>query len=238
MKFIVRWAFRLLILLIVLAVALVLLKDTIIRAFAQSAIRTETGLEAKIDTFRVGLLAPTITIENFTLYNSPDFGGSPFVVIPELHVEYDREAAALGRLHLTLVRFDLARLNIVQDRAGRLNYQELEARLQKEAAGQKAKPALKFTGIDTLNLSLGTVKFTDLRSSGKSWEHNLGVQNEIISNVKSSADLTGMLLKLMVRRGINLAGGAESTQISHEPSRSVAPATRRRLGDLTGPFKR
>ena len=32
--------------------------------------------------------------QNFKLYNPPDFGGTPFLDIPEIHAEYDRAALA------------------------------------------------------------------------------------------------------------------------------------------------
>src|SRR5258708_17164575 len=113
MKTLFRWAFRLLILLVVLLVAAVLLMDTIVRAVAENALRRQTGLDVKIGKFEVGLLNPKVTIENLVIYNSAEFGGSPLIDMPELHVEYDRDALFANKLHFKLVRFNLAQLNIV-----------------------------------------------------------------------------------------------------------------------------
>ena len=92
MKTLWRWAFRLLILLIVLVVAGVLLLDPITREIIKYQIRKRTGLEAKIGRLSIGLFSPTITAENVVLYNSAEFGGSPLFEMPELFIEYDRAA--------------------------------------------------------------------------------------------------------------------------------------------------
>src|SRR4051812_15473543 len=103
MKFVVRWLFRLLVLVIVLVVAAVLLLDTIARAVVEARLRRQTGMEVKVGSVSVGLMSPVLTIENLKLYNTAEFGGSPFLDMPELHVEYDRGALWSRRLHCKLV---------------------------------------------------------------------------------------------------------------------------------------
>jgi hypothetical protein len=60
-------------------------------------------------------------IKNLRLYNPPDFGGTPFLDIPEIHVEYDRAALAPARIHITLLRFNLGEIDIVKNQAGQTN---------------------------------------------------------------------------------------------------------------------
>src|SRR4051794_7978843 len=81
-----RWALYLFIIFIVLVVAGVLLLDRIAREIAESRIRAETGMGVKIGKLSIGLLTPTVTIENFKMYNTAEFGGSQCLDIPELHV--------------------------------------------------------------------------------------------------------------------------------------------------------
>ena len=115
MKTLFRWVFRLFVLSIVLVVALVLLKDTLVKAIAERQIRAQTGMDVKIGKFELGLLSPTLSIEDFKIYNTAEFGGSPFLVMPELHVECEGSDLMAHRLHLKLVRFNLAEINIVQN---------------------------------------------------------------------------------------------------------------------------
>src|SRR5260370_3042979 len=104
MRRLFRWAFRLVLLVVILLVALVVFMDSIVRALAEREIRSATGMDVKIGSFSIGLISPVITIENFKLYNTAEFGGSPFVDLPELRVEYDWRALRPPELHCQLVR--------------------------------------------------------------------------------------------------------------------------------------
>jgi len=78
-------------------------------------------MDAEIGKISMGLLTPTATVENFKLYNSPDFGGTPFLKISELHIEYDRAALARHEIHVILARFNLDEFDIVKNEAGQTN---------------------------------------------------------------------------------------------------------------------
>ena len=57
MKRLFRWLFRLLILAIVLLVALVLLKDIIIKAVVEARLREATGMSVTIERLELGLMS-------------------------------------------------------------------------------------------------------------------------------------------------------------------------------------
>ena len=215
MKFLIRWAIRLFIISIVLVVALVLLKDTLLKALMEYRLRSQTGLDVRIGRFEVGLSSPRLTMENFKLYNSAEFGGFPLVEIPELHLECDATALAFRRLHLKLLRLHLSEVNIVESKGGRTNIMVLRARLQEKSGPRSSDTnvgmGMKFQGIDTLNLTVGKVKYSSLRKPSSNLELDVGLQNEILTNVKSMEDLSGLLLKIIFREGFNiLSRGAGS----------------------------
>jgi uncharacterized protein involved in outer membrane biogenesis len=134
-KFVMRWAFRGLILLIVLVVALLLLKDNLVKGLAENRLRSETGMEVRIGRFEIALFSPTVTIQDFKLYNPPEFGGGVFVDMPELHVEYSRGALWHRELHLRLLRLNLSEVNVVESTGGQTNLEVLQAR-QKQRLGE------------------------------------------------------------------------------------------------------
>jgi hypothetical protein len=206
-KFVFRWAFRLLILAIVLVIAVVLLKDTVAKSVAEQRIRRETGFDAKIGKLEVGLLSPQISIENFVLYNPAEFGGSPFLSIPDLHLEYNPDELAFHRLRLKLLRLDLKELNIVENMNGRTNIVDLLAHVSPETIGHsngKTNRDVQFSGIDMLNLSVGTVRYVNLRKPQRNQEFNLALKNEIVQNVRSEEDMAGILFKILLRAGITI----------------------------------
>lgn len=210
MKWVFKWLFRLIFLLVVLIVALLLSKDTIIKAAAERQIRAQTGMDVKIGKFSVGIFSPVVTIENFKLYNSPEFGGTPFINIPELHVEYDRAALAKRRIHITLMRFNLAELNVVRNEAGQTNMVSLMARADAKVGGTRRKRAAnyKFAGIDVLNLSLGKVRYLDLKDPRQNGELDISVKNQVFRNLKSERDVFGVLFMIWTGGEGSSSGGS------------------------------
>src|ERR1700691_3839758 len=93
----IRWVVRiglgLLLLGIVMVAAVFLERDASARNLLISRVRSATGMETRIDSVRVGLLSPTMTIEGLKLYNTPAFGGALALDIPKLQLDYDRAAA-------------------------------------------------------------------------------------------------------------------------------------------------
>ena len=156
---------------VVLVVIFFLSLDSILRVVIEHSIRAQTGMDAEIGKFTLGLAEPTVTIKDFKLFNPPSFGGTPFLDIPEIHVEYDRAALARHELHATLLRFNLGELDIVKNEAGQTNIFSIAALPSvKKSGGGGGKSFAKetgfeFTGIDVLNVSVGTAKYIDLKDS-------------------------------------------------------------------------
>jgi hypothetical protein len=208
MKWLFKWLFRLFLLAVVLIVLLLLSLNAILRVYVEHRIRAQTGMDAEIGKFSVGLIEPAVTIQNFKLYNPPDFGGTPFLDIREIHVEYDRAALAKRQLHLTLLRFNLAELDIVKNEAGRTNIFSLGVTLpSKKSGGGKGAAAFKkqtgfeFQSVDVLNVSVGTAKFIDLKDQRNNRTQKIGLENCVMKNVKSQADLAGLAVLVALRGG-------------------------------------
>jgi hypothetical protein len=209
MKRILKWFFALVLLLVVLAVVLLLSLDTILRVVAENRIRAQTGMDAEIGKFHLGLLEPVVSIENLRIYNPPAFGGTPFLNIPEIHVEYDRDALLKNKIHLTLMRFNLGELDIVRNEAGQTNLFALGLALPKQGAKGgdqqlkefKQRTGLDFQGIDALNVSVGTARFIDLKDPSNNREQKIGIDDFVMKNVKTPADLAGLMVLVALRGG-------------------------------------
>ncbi len=223
MKWIFRWAFRLFILLVILVIAGILLLDTIAREYVEYQIRSQTGMEAKIGKVRIGLLNPGVTVENLVLYNSAAFGGSPFIEMPELHVEYDRDALLSHKLHCRLLRFNLARINVVEDKNGRRNLDMMQAKVlppggaagaSKNGAPGRNSAGVDFAGIDTLNLTLGRLTYLRMKEPEKVDEFKLKVDHQVFTGIKSQEDFSGVLLVALLKSGADVfqkGGGSGQT---------------------------
>jgi hypothetical protein len=176
-----------------------------LRMVAEHQIRAETGMDVKIGRFSSGLFSPVMTIENLKLYNTPEFGGTEFLIIPELHMEFDVEALAAQKLKIKLVRFNLAELDLVKNKAGETNLVTMLAKMPKgklaphgiHAAGKK----LEFESIEVLNLSLGRMRFIDLKDRNNDRTVAINLDNQVFNNVKTEADVYSILFLIWLRSG-------------------------------------
>ncbi len=207
MRLLLRWMAGLLLVFLVLLVAGVLLLDTILKSVLENSVRERTGRELKIGRLNLSLLNSRVTIENFKLYNTAALGGGPFLDLPEIHFELDRPALAQRQLHFKVIRLHLAELNLVQSGAGRPNLGPLPQFDASALTNQVPRTAgnrddrLEFAGIDTLKLTLGKIKQTDLQQPANSREFALGVTNEVITGIRDTRDLQVKLLPLLLRTG-------------------------------------
>jgi uncharacterized protein involved in outer membrane biogenesis len=206
-KWFFKWLIRLVVLTVVLVFVLLLARNAILRVYLERQIRAQTGMDAEIGTFSVGLAEPTVTIRNLRLYNPPAFAGTPFLDIREIHAEYDPVALARHELHITLMRFNLGELDVVKNQAGQTNIFSLGLAVPTKKTGRPAgesftkRTGLEFTGIDVLNVSIGTVKYIDLNNQRNNRTQIIGIQNCVLKNVKSSADLGGLAAFIALRSG-------------------------------------
>ena len=205
MRRLIKWVIRLIVLAVVAVVLLLVFKDTILRKIAEHQIRAQTGMDVKIGRMSSGLLSPVVTIENLKLYNTPEFGGTEFLVIPELHIEFDADALTAQKLHVKLVRFNLAELDVVKNQAGQTNLVTMLARMPKgklaphgiHVGGKK----FEFEGVDVLNLSLGRMRMIDLKDHNNDRDVVINAENQVFNNVKTEGDVYSIMFLIWLRSG-------------------------------------
>jgi uncharacterized protein involved in outer membrane biogenesis len=200
-----KWALRLVILVVISVVLLLVFKDTILRMVAEHQIRAETGMDVKIGHLSSGLFSPIVTIENLKLYNTPEFGGTEFLIIPELHIELDADALAAQKIKVKLMRFNLAELDVVKNQAGQTNIVTMLGKMPKgrlaphgiHIGGKK----FEFESIEVLNLSLGRMRFIDLKDRNKDRDVAINEDNQVFNNVKTEGDVYSILFLIWLRSG-------------------------------------
>src|SRR5215213_1485774 len=143
MKFLFKWLFRigvtLVALLILLLVAAVLFKDIIAKSVAERNLRDSTGMDAKISKLEVGLGTPTVNLEGLKLYNTAEFGGSTFLDMPELRVEYLPDEISGLKLRFKTLRLNIAEVHIVKNKQGKTNLEMLQKETKKKSPKKKTK---------------------------------------------------------------------------------------------------
>lgn len=237
MKFLFKLGLKLLLVLLVLAGVAFLSWDWIVKKVAEKRIQSVTGMETHFDTFFVGVTKPVIHIENFRLYNPAEFGGAPLIDVPELHLEYDAAALRAGKVRIKLLRVNLAEVNLVKTATGQTNInflrdrlaaQQQEIQAANKADAKKGGGGLAFEKIETLNLTLGKLRFTDLGQPKNNREADLGVRGQVFQNIRTQEDLYGMAFVVLLKCGPELleqfsgelqgmaAGGADKLKQAKE----------------------
>jgi hypothetical protein len=203
MKRLFKWVLRLVLVLVALTVLLLLFKDPILRVVIENRIRARTGLDAQIGKYSSSIFSPVMTIRNLRLYNTPEFGGTLFVEIPEIHLELDGNALMHRQVHVTLARFHLAELDIIRNQAGATNLysiiDSINHRKPKRKHGEKWLGNFEFTGIDMLDITLGKGRLIDMKDSRNNCETVLDLRDQVFKDIKTEENFQANLLLLYWR---------------------------------------
>jgi hypothetical protein len=198
-----RWAVGVLAGVLVLLLALVLLRDVILKAVAERSLREETGLRAVIGELTTSLGSGALRVRGLKLYNPPEFGGKLMADVPELLLNLDAAQAADGRLHFRELTLNLAELNVVRNSSGRLNLDGVEKRIRERLRQRRKKRGEKFqfefAGIERLQLTMGQVLYTDLKHPRRALAINLAVTDEAVTDLKTEEELEKWASALVFR---------------------------------------
>jgi len=229
MKRLFKWLFRLVAVVAVLLGVLLLFLDYLARNALEKQLRKQIGLEVEISRLSIGLLKPVVTIQNLKVLNSSDFGGSTFIHLPLVQVEYNPQALLSRSFHLRIARLDLGELRIVQKKDGKTNLGWLRERHKDPAYSSPSglkKAGFEFEGIDTLVLSIGKLIYLSERNPVESDEIYIGLKDETLKNIQSFRDLQPLLTRLALEKDVSFISqhlfrqSAESAPESGHPSPS------------------
>ncbi len=206
MKTLVKVLAGLLGLVLALVLVFALCFDWIAKQVMQKALGKLTGSEVRIGSVEYGMNRGTLRISGLVVGNPPGFGGTPLLDLPELYLESDPSSAATDAVRFKKARIDLAEVSIVVDAQGRTNIHSLGWNLEELQKREKAKGSgttARFGGIDELTVSLGKLTSIDLRPPARTNTIVLGLRDEKLRNVRSVADLTPLLFRLVLSGAFN-----------------------------------
>ena len=200
--------------LLLLAVGLVAVSlNGIVRKAAIKRLEEATGMTTELASVQLHLLPPGVELKGLRMMNTPEFGGSPFIDLPELALSVDRSGTKDGKFKLHEFRLDLATVNVVINERGERNVDVLRHRAEEAQAKQSGtsrtkteKPKMELGGIDRLDLSIGTMKYTDLRPPVVSRTVKFNWTNQVMTNIVSKDDLNARLLLLTLSQRVTVDG--------------------------------
>jgi len=193
MRFLFRWAFRLLILLLVVAIGLFLTKDALAKWWIVSGFR-EQRMDAKIGQLEIGFpLNSTFSASDITIYNLPEYGGSPMLKIDDLFIDCDfSELMNVRRKlkpHFRQVRIGITEFNLVETKGGERNLISVPDAVAKSSAQLALDESPLYFTIGNLNFTWERLKFTNLADAGKSRDVNINIEGYTVQDVEKLSDL-------------------------------------------------
>jgi len=190
--------------------------DWIVKRTIQSRVNASGVAEVEIGSLDIGLLRPHLEVRNLKVFGQSQFGGVQLLDLPELRVEYDREALNQKELKLRLVRLRLNELTFMDGFAGgqtnmfqrMQGYSELIAaytnrlgeltnRVDLDRAQRVGNAT--FRGIDRLELTLGRVRFVDLKDPLSEKVATLNINRRVMTNIADLPGLAPLAMELLVR---------------------------------------
>ena len=203
MRFLFRWAFRLLILLLVLGIGLFLTKNALVKWWIVSEFR-EQGMDAKIGRLEIGFpLSSTVAASDVTIFNLPEYGGSPMLKIDDLFIDCDFSALMNVRRklkpHFRQVRISITEFNLVETKGGERNLISLPDAVAKSSAQHALGESPLYFTIGNLNFSWKRLKFTHLADAGKSRDVNINIEGYTVQDVEKLSDLRPLFDKVATK---------------------------------------
>lgn len=190
--------------------------DWIAKRTIQSRVNASGVAEVEIGSLNIGLLRPHLEVRDLKVFGQSQFGGVQLLDLPELRVEYDREALNRQELKLRLVRLRLNELTLMDGFAGgqtnmfqrlqgyselivaytnRLG--ELTNRVDLDRAQRVGNAT--FRGIDRLELTLGRVRFVDMKDPLSEKVATLNINRRVMTNIADLPGLAPLAMELLVR---------------------------------------
>ena len=203
MRFLFRWAFRLLILLLVVGIGLFLTKDALAKWWIVNEFR-EQGMDAKIGRLEIGFpLNSTVAASDVTIYNLPKYGGAPMLRIDDLFIDCDfselMNVSRRLRPHFRQVRIRLTEFHLVETRAGERNLISLPDVVAKSTVELALDESPLYFTIGNLNFSWERLKFTNLSDAEKFRAVSLNIEGYTVQDIEKLSHLRPLFDKVAAK---------------------------------------
>lgn len=173
-------------------ISFVIIKHLRIKDIVESQIEQSLGFNVSIDKIEFSPLLAHVWASGITIHNPVDFEERELAYIESIHFVFDPiEIIITKKPTIYLLGLNLKRLNIVKNKKGKVNIEEINPLNDKNAALQDKTPFY----FDILVLWVGQVRFVDY-SGPKRSEHifPIGIKNAVFVNLKDEQDVVRMIV--------------------------------------------
>ena len=167
-------------------------------------------MDVRIDSLDIGFpLNSTVAASSITVFNLPEFGGSPMLKIEDLFIDCDfSELWNVRRKlkpHFRQIRIRITEFNLVETKGGARNLLSLPDALARTTAQLALDDTPLYFTIDNLNFSWEKLRYTSLNGSGQPQEISVNIENHVTQDVNTLKDLRPLFVKIAAPAGTALA---------------------------------
>lgn len=154
---------RVFLIIIGVVIALIFLKDILVKFTLEEVMRSVTGLKISARDIEIGVIKPYVKVQDLIILNTDNFPDRVMFDVPFIYVEFDPAAIFRKNVHIRKMSFNLRLLNVLKNKDGKLNLDSLNITKK----GQDLRPLKdRFRPgsnikIDELHLVAGRVIYKD-----------------------------------------------------------------------------
>ncbi|MFA5276102.1 MAG: hypothetical protein WC417_04330 [Candidatus Omnitrophota bacterium] len=169
-----------------------ILKNLRIKEIIEDEIEHSLGINVTIEKVEFSPLFTRIGATGITIHNPAGFLEDELAYINSIYFVFDpAEMLSRNKPNIYLFAFDLKRLNIIKNSAGKVNIKEIIP-VKDEKAEENDQTPFYF---DVAVLSIGEVKYTDYTQGvKKGTTYRIGIKNAAFVGLKDEQELTRMII--------------------------------------------
>lgn len=195
------------------------IKNIKIKDLIENEIEEELGIPVTIEKLGFSPLMTHIWVQGVTIHNPAGFDDQEMAYLNSLHLIWDPgEMLVRQKPNIYLVGIDITRLNVVKNRKGEVNINDL---LPIKDADDASKDPTPFA-IDVLVLSIEKLTYTEEKAGGrKTSTYTIGMKNQTFVNLQDENEV----IKLIVSKAIQNTDIAKLVHLTVSPVLSGARGT-------------
>ena len=191
-KLILAFGIISLVLVMLLIVSFVIIKHLKIKEIVENQIEQSLGINVSIKKIEFSPLLAHVGVSGITIHNPSGFEEEELAYIDAIHFVFDpMEIITSKKPNIYLLGLDLKRLNIIKNKEGKVNIEEINPLRNKDAATQDKTPFY----FDVIVLSVGQVRFADYSGLNKK-EHiyPIGIKNATFVSLRDEQDVVRLIV--------------------------------------------
>lgn len=179
----------------------ILVVGAYLEGLIERAVLRETGLKISLEKIELHFLRPGVTIHSLHIYNPAGFPDEPLAVLPKALIRIRLNTLLTDTLRFSEIRLNFSRVNLMKNSNDVLNVDAVANRLASKSSpepeGGSASPK-KSIHIERLHLSLGTIRYRELKPGGQDVSVDAKIVDKEYRDVKNVKELaTTVIIEIL-----------------------------------------